>query len=108
MAASVKSLVSVGMKMVARAGHLSIFAGMPKSDPVEPTDLNLIHYREINVHGANSSAIQSYLTARDFLVEKKIDGTPLVTHTFGLDDFNKAVAIQADPAAGSLKIVIVP
>ena len=107
-AASVKSLVSVGMKMVARAGHLSIFAGMPKSDPVEPTDLNLIHYRELNVHGANSSVMASYLTARDLLVQGKIDGKPLVTHTFSLDDFDKAVAIQADPAAGSLKIVIVP
>lgn len=107
-AASVKSLVSVGMKMVARAGHLSIFAGMPKSDPVEPTDLNLIHYRELNVHGANSSVMRSYLTARDFLVEGKIDGKPLVTHTFSLDEFDKAVAIQADPAAGSLKIVIIP
>ncbi|MEI6424337.1 MAG: alcohol dehydrogenase catalytic domain-containing protein, partial [Lentisphaerota bacterium] len=30
-AASVKSIVPVGMKILARSGHLSIFAGMPKS-----------------------------------------------------------------------------
>ena len=48
--------------VLARAGHLSIFAGMPKSDPVEPTDLNLIHYRELNIHGANSSALDAFDT----------------------------------------------
>lgn len=107
-AASVKPLVSVGFKLLARAGHLSVFAGMPKSDPVEPTDLNLIHYRELNVHGANSSSIDAYLKARDFLVEGKIDGQALVTHHFGLEDFNAAIATQSDPATGALKVVIVP
>jgi L-iditol 2-dehydrogenase len=107
-AASVKALFTVGIKLLARAGHISIFAGMPKSAPVEPTDLNLIHYRELNVHGANSSAIASYLEARDFIVKGKINGKPLVTHKFSLADFNKAVKVQSDPASGALKVVIVP
>ncbi len=107
-AASVKQLVTAGMKLLKRAGHLSIFAGMPKSDPTEPTDLNLIHYLELNVHGANSSAQAEYLTARDFLLSGRIDGRPLVTHTFPLADFNEAVKVQSNPAAGSLKVVIKP
>ncbi|MFC1498315.1 alcohol dehydrogenase catalytic domain-containing protein [Verrucomicrobiota bacterium] len=107
-AASVKFLAETGIKLLAYGGHLSIFAGMPKSDPISPVDLNLIHYRELNVHGANSSAQDSYLKARDFLVEGKIDGKPLVTHKFSLDDFNEAVATQADPSTGALKIVVVP
>ena len=107
-AASVKALVGVGLNLLRRAGHLSIFAGMPKSDPVIPLDTNRIHYYELNLHGANSSSQEEYLQARDFLMAGKIDGRPLVTHRFRLDQFNEAVKTQADPACGSLKIVIIP
>lgn len=107
-AASFKSLAPVGLKMLGRGGHLSIFAGMPKSDSVEQIDLNIIHYFEINVHGANSSAHAEYLIARDYVVSGRIDGKPLVTHKFKLADFNEAVKTQANPALGSLKVIIVP
>lgn len=107
-AASVKPLVALGLKLLAKGGHLSIFAGMPKPDSVDAIDLNVIHYNEINLHGANSSAIASYLAARDMIVGGKIDPRRLVTHRFKLDDFSKAVATQADPASGALKVVIVP
>jgi L-iditol 2-dehydrogenase len=107
-AASVKALAGVGLKLLRRAGHLSIFAGMPKSDPVLPLDLNLIHYLELNVHGANSSSQAEYLAARDFIVSGKIDARPLVTHRFPLDRFHDAVKTQGDPASRSLKVVIIP
>lgn len=107
-AASVKSLVPLGMKLLDRSGHLSVFAGMPKSDPVAPIDLNLIHYLELNVHGACSSSLEEYLLARDFLVSGKIDGGKLVTHRFGLDEFNEAFRTQRDPSTGALKVVIIP
>ena len=107
-AASVKAIVPAALDMLAHAGHLSIFAGMPKSDPVQALDLNRIHYRELHVHGANSSVKVDYIEARDYLQSGRIDGRPLVTHTFGLDAFHQAVATQRDPAAGSMKVVIVP
>jgi len=107
-AASVKSLVTVGLKLLKRDGHLSIFAGMPKSNPIEPTDMNLIHYNELHLHGANSSVFRDYVEARELLTSGKIDGTSLITHYFTLDDFLKAVETQKDPSAGSLKIIINP
>lgn len=107
-AASVKALVKSGIGLLGQGGHLSIFAGMPKSDPVEPIDLNPIHYQELNIHGANSSAMDSYLAARDMIVSGKIDPRPLVTHTFGLDEFHDAFDTQRNPATGALKVVIVP
>jgi L-iditol 2-dehydrogenase len=105
-AASVKSLVTTGIKLLKRDGHLSIFAGMPKSDPVEPTDLNLIHYLELHVHGANSSVYRDYIEARDHLTSGKINGKKLITHHFALNDFLEAVETQKTPSAGSLKIII--
>ncbi|MCX6986465.1 MAG: alcohol dehydrogenase catalytic domain-containing protein [Lentisphaerae bacterium] len=105
-AASVKSIVPVGIKILARSGHLSIFAGMPKSDPVEQIDLNLIHYLELHVHGANSSVRKDYIEARNLIESGKINADALVTHKFGLDDFNKAVDIQGNPSSGAMKVVI--
>lgn len=107
-AASIKALVTEGLGLLRRGGHISIFAGLPKSNPVEPVDLNRIHYYELNVHGANSSAREDYLKARDLLVSGKIDGRPLVTHRFRLDQFHEAVKTQSDPASGSLKVIILP
>ena len=107
-AASVKSLVAVGMKLLARDGHLSIFAGMPKSDPTDLIDLNLIHYPELHIHGANSSVLRDYIDAREMIASRKEDFARLVTHEFTLDDFNKAVDIQGNPANKALKVIIVP
>lgn len=107
-AASVTPLVGVGLKLLAHAGHLSIFAGMPKSNCIAPTDLNVIHYRELHVHGANSSVKRDYLEAAEYLKSGRIDGKPLVTHTFKLANFLDAVATQGDPASGALKVVIEP
>jgi len=107
-AASVKMLAGLGLKLLSRDGHLSVFAGMPKSDPIQEMDLNLIHYLELHLHGANSSVQRDYFEARDFMESGRIDGEQLVTHTFALDDFNEAVATQANPASGALKVIIKP
>lgn len=107
-AASVKVLVRQGMNLLARDGHLSIFAGMPKSDPTEVLDLNLIHYPELHIHGANSSVKRDYLEAEQMISSGLIKGSSLITHLFSLDDFNRAVEVQGDPASGALKVIIKP
>jgi L-iditol 2-dehydrogenase len=106
--ASVKSLGGRGMKWLARNGHLSLFAGMPKSDSVEPLDLNLIHYSELHIHGANSSVRRDYLEAMAFLSTGKINGKSLITHRYPLKEFAQAVKTQNDASSGSLKVIIKP
>ncbi len=107
-AASVKHLVPPGLSMLARGGHLSVFAGMSKQDPVVPLDVNLIHYLELNVHGANSSVRRDYLESIELITRNREDFERLITHTFPLADFNRAFQAQADPAVKSLKILIDP
>ncbi len=107
-AASVKSLVRTGLDLLSRDGHLSIFAGMPKSDPTDMLDLNQIHYRELHVHGANSSVQRDYFEARDLITSGKINVEPLITHTFPLNEFNRGFEVQSNPAAGAMKVIIIP
>ncbi len=106
--ASAKSLVNPGIQMLALGGHLSIFAGFNKADPLEPIDLNLIHYRELHVHGANSSVRRDYIEAIELLQAGKVDSAKLITHTYSLDDFLDAMKAQSDPDVHSLKILIKP
>jgi L-iditol 2-dehydrogenase len=107
-AASVKQLVGTGLQMLARGGHLSIFAGMSKQDPMLPLDLNLIHYLELNVHGANSSVRRDYIEAINLMQRDPALWERLVTHRFPLNQFNQAFQTQGDPAVNSLKVMIKP
>lgn len=104
--ASAKELIPLGMNLLALGGHLSLFAGVSKQDPLEPIDLNQIHYRELHLHGANSSVRQDYEEAIRLIETGKIDPGPLITHRFPLEQFNEAFATQADPAVKSLKVVL--
>ncbi len=104
--ASAKELVPLGMELLAMGGHLSIFAGMSKQDPCESIDLNAIHYRELHLHGANSSVRRDYEEAIRLIETGKINPDPLITHRFALEQFNEAFKTQADPAVKSLKVVL--
>lgn len=108
LSASEKSLASKALNWLARDGHMSLFAGMPKSDCIEPLDLNIIHYKELHLHGANSSVRRDYLEALEFLESGRIDGKSLITHRFALRDFQNAVKTQQDPKAGALKVIVNP
>jgi len=104
--ASAKELIPLGLDLLAMGGHLSLFAGVAKDDPLEPIDLNKIHYRELHLHGANSSVRRDYEEAIRLIETGKIDPAPLITHRFALEDFNEAFEAQANPAVQSLKVVL--
>lgn len=106
--ASGRQVAGRGLGWLARDGHLSLFAGMPKSDCVEPMDLNLIHYRELHLHGANSSVRRDYLEALELLASGRIEGKSLITHRFLLKEFAQAIRTQSDAGSGALKVVIHP
>jgi L-iditol 2-dehydrogenase len=42
--------------MAARQGRISFFGGLPKTDPLISCDSNLVHYRQLHIHGANGSS----------------------------------------------------
>src|SRR5271165_3648862 len=42
------------LQVAAKAGRVCFFAGLPKSDPVAPLDVNQIHYKELAVTGSYS------------------------------------------------------
>jgi 2-desacetyl-2-hydroxyethyl bacteriochlorophyllide A dehydrogenase len=77
-------------------------AGRPTIDP----DLVVLgHLRVQGVFGASRAAWQWVV---ELFSNGQLDPTPLVTHRFGLDDFETAFAVLRDRDAGALKVELLP
>ena len=66
-----------GLEIAAKAGRVNFFAGLPKSNPIAPLDVNHIHYKDFSGNGPEPWAqmgtgkldfhkITEWLTARNY------------------------------------------
>jgi L-iditol 2-dehydrogenase len=54
--------------MAARNGRISFFGGLPKNEPDHrPATANLVHYRQLHIHGANGSAPEHHKRALAYI-----------------------------------------
>lgn len=60
--------------MAARNGRISFFGGLPKTNPVIACDSNLVHYRQLHIHGANGSAPAHHKAALEYISTGAIPG----------------------------------
>jgi L-iditol 2-dehydrogenase len=105
-AASVKEVQKSALEITAVNGHVSYFAGISKDDPFNKIDTNLIHYKELHIHGANSSNLGQYRKALKLISSGKINASKFITHKFDLKDINTAFKVLQDRSKGALKVVI--
>jgi len=107
-AASSKDVQVEALKMAAVDADVSFFAGLPKSDPNVLLNTNLIHYKELHVHGANSSNRRQYLRALDLIASGRVNVRKFITHRFPLERINEAFDYLQDRSKNALKIIIDP
>jgi L-iditol 2-dehydrogenase len=105
-AAPDRSAVRLAFQLVSRAGRISLFASVPKDNPVVETDVNQIHYGQISVFGASDSTPANHYDALQLLSTGRISSRELVTHTLGIDGFFDG--IEAIRSREALKVVIKP
>ena len=72
--------------MAARQGRISFFGGLPKNDPYIKADSNLIHYRQLHVHGANGSSPDHNKRALEYISTGQVPVKDLITRHVPLDD----------------------
>ncbi len=60
--------------MAARNGRISFFGGLPKTDPIITCDSNLVHYRQLHIHGANGSAPEHNKRALEYISTGQVPG----------------------------------
>ena len=73
------------LRMAAKMGRVSYFAGLPKDKPTITFDSNLLHYREISVFGAFASYRAQFVKALELIQDGKIDAAKVITHRFPLE-----------------------
>ncbi|MCD8349697.1 MAG: alcohol dehydrogenase catalytic domain-containing protein [Planctomycetaceae bacterium] len=104
-ACSVGSAQVDAMNIIAKRGRVSLFGGLPK-ETTGFVDSNIIHYKEVSVHGAHASTAAQN---REVLRMIEAGGFPLASYTknpFPLKDILKAFdALNQESIA---KAVLIP
>jgi L-iditol 2-dehydrogenase len=67
------------ISMAARNGRISFFGGLPKTDPFIKCDSNLVHYRQLHIHGANGSAPEHNKRALEYISTGQVPVKDLIT-----------------------------
>ncbi|MGC5616000.1 zinc-dependent dehydrogenase [Georgenia sp. Z1491] len=92
--------------MAARNGRISFFGGLPKNDPVIALDSNVVHYRQLHIHGANGSAPEHNRRALEHIASGRVPVADLITHRVPLDDVLDAFDLVRTGAG--IKVTVEP
>ena len=94
------------ISMAARQGRISFFGGLPKNDPFIKADSNLIHYRQLHVHGANGSSPDHNKRALEYISTGQVPVKDLITRHVPLDDVMTVFDIVKNGEA--IKVTVEP
>ncbi|WP_282006436.1 zinc-dependent dehydrogenase [Propioniciclava sinopodophylli] len=94
------------INMAARNGRISFFGGLPKTNPMIECDSNLVHYRQLHIHGANGSAPAHHKAALEYISTGAIPVKDLITRHVPLADALEAFDIVAKGEA--IKVTVEP
>lgn len=92
--------------MAARNGRISFFGGLPKTNPLIQCDSNLVHYRQLHIHGANGSAPEHNRKALSYIASGEVPVGDLITTHIRLDDVMDAFGIVERGEA--IKVTVEP
>ena len=94
------------ISMAARNGRISFFGGLPKNDPTITCDSNLVHYRQLHIHGANGSAPSHNKRALEYIASGEVPVKDLITVRLPLEKALEAFGIVARGEA--IKVTVEP
>lgn len=92
--------------MAARNGRISFFGGLPKNDPTITLDSNVVHYRQLHIHGANGSAPEHNKRALEYISTGQVPVKDLITERLPLERALDAFAIVK--AGTAIKVTVEP
>ena len=94
------------LQIAAKAGRVSFFAGLPKSAPVAPLDVNQIHYKELVVSGSYSERKSDFQAAFALLESGRFPAERILTHRLPLGEIAQGFRLMESGEA--LKVCILP
>ena len=94
------------LEIAAQAGRVCFFAGLPKSNPIAPLNVNQIHYKELSVTGSYSEKRSDFQAAFALVEGGRFPAKRIVTHTLPLERIVEAFPLME--SGESLKVCILP
>ena len=94
------------ISMAARNGRISFFGGLPKTDPTIRCDSNLVHYRQLHIHGANGPSPEPNRKALEYISTGQVPVKDLITRHIPLVDVLDAFQIVKKGEA--IKVTVEP
>ena len=104
-ACSVGSAQADAMNIAAKLGRVSLFGGLP-GESKGFIDSNLVHYKEISVHGVHASTPAQNRQTLQWISEGRLNVKPYSTGVFALKDIEKAFQALNDERI--MKAIVVP
>lgn len=97
---------TLGIAMASKMGKVCLFAGLPKSQPTIQLDANHVHYRQIAVYGAFSSAPRHNALALELIRSGKVSAKQILTHLVSLEKIKQGMDFVDDRAG--LRVTVSP
>lgn len=92
------------VELVRKRGKVVLFGGLPKASPMTTMDGNRLHYNEIRVIGTFSYHPTYHALALQTLERGLINTDHIITHTFSIDEIDRA--FQTAASGEALKVMI--
>lgn len=94
------------IRMAKNRARINFFGGLPAEKSNVTLNTNLIHYKELFVHGSHGSLPRQHRKAVELIRMGTIDVKPFITHSFSLDEIQKAFDMAASRAC--MRVVVHP
>lgn len=94
------------IRMAKNRARVNFFGGLPKDRAIVPLDTNLIHYKELFVHGAHGSLPRHHQQAVELINNGIIDMSKFISHRFPLERIEEAIRV-AESHEG-LRVIVNP
>ena len=95
---------ALAIKVVRNRGFVNLFGGLPKGSPLLSIDSNIIHYKEIYLHGSHGSVPRHHKLALELIALGKVKIKNYISHRFPLDKIKEAFTM-AESKEG-LKVIV--
>ncbi|MCL2741885.1 MAG: hypothetical protein FWE70_07240, partial [Oscillospiraceae bacterium] len=92
--------------MAKNRARVNLFGGLPKGSSMVTLDTNVIHYKELFVHGAHGQMPHHHAKAVGLIASGAIDMRRYVSHAFPLDEIGEA--FRAAEGHVGMRVVVNP
>jgi L-iditol 2-dehydrogenase len=105
-AAASKVAQENALELVSCRGHINFFGGLPQDDCFINLDSNIIHYKELFIHGSSGCTAIHLKKCIDLISKKKVNAKKFISKVVSLDELPNTMLNEENRKF--LKIVVKP